>query len=64
MNELNLIINNGKDKPDDESTDLSSDGYIFYAKKDLDSLEFHIVVKKTDFSKNKAAHFTIIASTK
>lgn len=63
LNNLLLIVNNGKEKPDGDEHTASTDGYISFAKSELQSKEFRILVKKTPDAKRQAVHFTLIAST-
>jgi hypothetical protein len=63
LNALNLLVNNGIDLPDEDSPDLSSDGFIIFSKDQIDGLDFSILVRKKEGRKSEFVHFTIIASS-
>lgn len=66
VNELVLnVVNKQKvTKQDQDSAEVSSDGYIKFAKADINDLVFQIKVEKRAEYRNKYVHFTLIASTK
>lgn len=63
LNDLLLIVANGKDAPNGDEDGASTDGYISLTKSELTSTEFRVMVEKTESSKTKFVHFTLIAST-
>lgn len=62
LNHLNLLVSNGEQESDD-LTSMSSEGYITFQKEEIKSLTFIITVKKTELTKNKMTHFTLLASS-
>lgn len=63
VNSLNLLVNNGKKEPTEDSPDLSSEGFIEFTKDQIDSKIFTISVVKSGSNKAPLTHFSIIAST-
>ena len=65
-NELALQVKNGEKWTEDNKGDgeLSTDGYITFTEDNIESLHFVIKVEKREEYMKKAAHFTLLVSTK
>jgi hypothetical protein len=64
LNTLKLIVGNeDSSEPEDENSEQSSDGYIFFEKDQIKNLNFVISIVKTNEKSDFFTHFTLIASS-
>lgn len=64
VNELTLTVYNKEEIKEGAEGEVSTDGYITFAKDSLDGLEFVVSVSKREGFLDKYIHFTLLVSTK